>query len=286
MKLLLRLALFLGALLAQSLAHGLALPGGITVEPPSSLDLTYQVVSDYDPVEKVLAGWAGDKLQYFVSVEKLPPGWTDHAKYFQGLVRDFRAAGRSVETAGSGSYATASTLSGRYLLIRSRPSSQAAPTSQTVHFITDGKVTFVAIATLTEKDAEARMVEETQLLFRSASLSGPGAGEPSSVKAETPYVGTWKWLGTAPDGRSAASTITLKADLSFSLDLVISAAVAFRGVGVWSVSQQKVYWRYLRSEPPLPADRLEDEDDVVAFDRARLVLRSRSTGREREFLRQ
>ena len=114
MKLLRSAVLVLSAFLSQAQAQNLILPGGLAVDPDSSLDLTYQVIADYDPVQKVIAGWTGDKLKYFVSVEKLPSGWTDHNKYFQGLLRDLRAAGRSVETVRSGSYTASTSLSGQY----------------------------------------------------------------------------------------------------------------------------------------------------------------------------
>jgi hypothetical protein len=286
MKLLRRAAFILIALISQTPAHGLVLPSGIAVDPDPSLDLTYQVVPDYDPVEKVIAGWMGDKLLYFVYVERLPAGWLDHDKYFQGLIRDLRAAGRSVETTKSGKYKAVSSLTGEYLQIQSKPSPQAAPSSQVVHFITDRKLAFVAFATLLDKGSADRMLEETKLLFQSASLQTIAPTNIGSVRSESPYVGTWKWSGAAPSGIPAIATMTLKDDLSFSSELTIGGRIVFRGVGVWSISGQRLLWTYLRSEPPLPADKREDEDETVTFDRGRLVLRSKLSGKEREFLHQ
>jgi hypothetical protein len=228
----------------------------------------------------------GDKLQYFVSVEKLPAGWLDPERYFQGLIRDLRAAGRSVETVRSGKYNAASSFAGHYLEILSKSSSKAAPTAQVVHFISDGKVAFVGFASLTDRAAADRMLEETKLLFRSASLAAGTTPQLASYKAETPYVGTWTWNGPAPDGSPAVSTMTLKDDLSFTGSLTIAGKLVFSGSGVWSISGRRVLWTYLSSEPPLPLDKREDEDEIVTLDRDRLILRSKLSGKERGFVRQ
>lgn len=290
MKLLRRAAFILMALMSQAQAQGLVLPGGLAVDPARSLDLTYQVIPDYDPNEKVIAGWAGDKLQYFVTVEKLPAGWLDADKYFQAFLRDMRAADRSVDTGRSGKYKAASSLSGQYLEVLSRSSPQAAPTTQAVHFITDGKLAFLGIASLTKNGTADRMLEETRLLFQSSSLPGaapaPTAPVAPVVKAESPYVGSWKWSGTAPNGRPAVSRMSLRNDLSFSTDLTVDGKVVFRATGVWSVSGKRVLWVYLRSEPALPQDKRQDEDEIVSLDKGRLVLRSRLSGKDREFLQQ
>ena len=283
MKLLRRAAFIFIALISQAQAHGLVLQSGIAVDPDPSLDLTYQVLPDHDPVEKVIAGWMGDKLQYFVLVERLPAGLLDHHKYFQGLISDLRAASLSVETTRSGKYKAVSSLMGQYLQIQLKSSSQAAPSIQVVHFITDRKVAFVAIATLIDKSSADRMLEETKLLFQSASLPTTAPTNTGWVRSESPYVGTWKWSGAAPSGSPAIATMTLKDDLSFSSELTIGGRTVFRGVGVWSISGQRLLWTYLRSEPPLPADKREDEDEIVVFDRDRLVLRSKLSGKEREF---
>ena len=130
------------------------------------------------------------------------------------------------------------------------------------------------------------MLEETTLLFQSASLSTGVGNKTPSAKAETPYVGAWKWIGTAPNGRPAVSIMTLKDDLSFSTSLTIEDKLVFTAVGVWSVSGQRIYWKYLRSDPQLPAEKREDEDDIIALDTGRLVLRSKLSGKERVFLLQ
>lgn len=274
------------ALMAPAQAQSLVFPSGLAVDPDVSLDLTYQVIPDYDPLEKVVAGWIEGRLQYFVTVQRLPPEWSDHNKYFQGFVRDLRAAGRLVETGESGSYRTTSPLTGHYLQIHSKPAPRASTVKQLVHFIGDGKTAFLAIATLVEKGDEGRMLQETKRLFQSVSLpEGIAIGDAGS-KAESPYVGTWVWNGPSPNGVSVFYTMTLNSDLSFSVEMKMGGKVVFVGAGVWQLSGKALTWRYLRSQPQLPEDKREDDDEIVSHDRGRLVLRSRSSGMERTFLLQ
>lgn len=48
-----------------SLAAPILLPSGLTLDPPDEIDLTYQTIPSFDESEKVIAGWNGEKLQYF-----------------------------------------------------------------------------------------------------------------------------------------------------------------------------------------------------------------------------
>lgn len=283
---LLQIVLFIFfAFLSPAQAQSLVLPGGIAVDPAPPLDLTYQVVPGYDPIEKVLAGWEGDTLLYYVTTQKLPAGWLNPDKYFQALVRDLRAAGRKVEAVKSEKYSGASTLSGQFLHFRLQSASQATGVSQAAHFLTDGKVAFLAFATLVDKSAEERMLEETTLLFKSAFVSTEPA-PPAQAKAESPYVGSWQWSGAAPNGTPVAAAMILKEDLTFSTQVKSQGAVVFNAAGAWSVLGRGLFWTYMDSQPPLPADKKEDEDEIVSLDGDRLLLRSKLSGQEREFLRQ
>lgn len=286
MKQLLHAAIIFHILVSSALAQSISHISGINIEPNASLDLTYQIVPDYDPVEKVIAGWKGDKLQYFISVDKLPAGWLDPEKYFQGLAQDLRSTGRSVETAKSGNYKAMGSLTGQYLEFLSKSSPLAEPTSQVAHFLTDGKVSFIAFATLNDKTAKNLMLEESKLLFQSSSLSTEKTAQTTLTKAESPYFGTWKWSGTTGNGVSTVSTILMKDDLSFTADVIIENKVVFNATGIWSVSGKRLLWTYIHSEPILPADKREDEDNIVSLDGSRLVLRSKLSGKEREYFKQ
>lgn len=285
MKLLRIVAIFLMTLFARAEANPLVLSSGIAVKPAASLDLTYQVIPDYDPNEKVIARWDGDKLAYFLTVEKLPPGWLNPEQYFTGFMRDMRDSGRKIEQLSTGKYKGVASISGQFIEFRSKAASEDSGSTQVVHFLTDGKVSFVAVATATGKLAEKQMANETALLFKSAYLPSRDAIPPASVKTEQLYVGTWDYNGLGPNGQAASMQLVLKEDLTFSAQVQSQGATIFSAVGVWSVAGQKLQWTYMRSEPPLPAHKKDDEDEIISLANDRLRIRSKISGLERELIR-
>lgn len=264
------------ALVAHTQAQTFVLPSGLAFDPAAPLDLTYQVVPQHDEHEKVIAGWQGEKLQYVVVVEKLPPGWLDGQRYLQLLAQSLGSQGRIVQTGRSGPYQTKSGLSGRYLEVMSRASAKQEPTVQIAHHVTDGKLAYFAIATALGSAPADLVLRETRQLFETASLGGA---------APLPYAGTWVWAGTAPDGRPASATLTVGQDKTFTSEVAVGGKVAQRASGFWSVSGKVLTWSYQQSDPPLPASLREDEDEILAIDDKRWVLRSKLSGKEREFLR-
>jgi len=285
MKLILRVVFFFFAFCSRAHAESLVLPAGIVLEPDPSLDISYQILQNFDEKEKVIAGWDGEKLQYSISTIKLPPGWPDYKKYFQGLTRDLSGSVSSLKAGRSGGYKTASSLSGHYLEVQFKFSAKAEFSTQIYHFITDGKKSVVAIATLVDKGAQDRMLEDSKLLFQSAFWY-TGAPLPDVEKSETPYVGTWKWSGAAPNGAPAVSLVTLKDDLTFTSNLTVAGKLVFSSVGYWAVSGKQLLWTYSRSQPELPEDKRKDEDDIVSLNNGHLILHSKLSGENREFIKQ
>ena len=81
-----RILLIIGVLLS---GHTLAqdtwtLAKGLTVVPPADLDLTFQVIEDYDPNQKLLVGWQGEDLLYAFAIDKQPGGLPTKT-YFSGV---------------------------------------------------------------------------------------------------------------------------------------------------------------------------------------------------------
>lgn len=272
------------ALSAQAQASTLAHPAGLAFEPDASLDLTYQVVPAFDENEKFIVGWAGTQLQYVIAVEKLPPEWVDADAYINGLLRDFLTSGRTVETHASGKYKTRSDMRVNYVEIHSKSQNQTEPTRQIAYFITNGKLSFLAVATLVNKAQAKRALEETKLLFTSAAVSTATQPLPRQF-SETPYVGTWQWTGALPDGSASTAIVRLEENLNFRTEVTRAGALIFAANGVWSVSEKRLHWTYINSQPPLPDDKKEDEDEIIALTSDRLVLRSIQSGKETEFRR-
>ncbi len=282
-----KIALTLALLMAQQIqAQSLVLLGGLGMTPDASLDLTYQVVKELDEKEKVVAAWSGDKLLYTVSSERLPAGWTDPDAYFKGLMRDLRSTGRTVTTGRSGTYTTGSPLTGHYLEYRLKDAAQPEEATMVAHFLTDGSTAFLSIATLIDAGAADQMLNDTQRLFKTASVVTGAAVPPAEPRAEAPYVGTWTMTSAAADDKTTTAVIALREDGSFSVDARMRGKPVFRGVGAWWVAGNRLVWNYTGSTPELPVAQRKEEDDIVRLEGNRLRLRAVPSGQERELVRE
>jgi hypothetical protein len=161
-------------------AQALVLPEGLAVDPPESVDLTQQVITTTGDEKQVLAAWDGDTLRYFIRVEKQASGPLDAPAYYSKLVSDLRGSGLNVETDRRGDYPIGGGLLGSYLVVDTRPSADARFDRTVVHFITNGKVAFVAVARLTAALSVDQLIEETVALFKTARIAEP----PSAVKPQ------------------------------------------------------------------------------------------------------
>lgn len=276
------LAVALFWLAAVTGAQALTLPAGLQLEPPEALDLTYQTIPSYDEKEKVVAGWAGDRLQYFVAVSRLPAGYTDAQAYHAGMARDLRADWGSLETGRSQTYQATNGLTGSAVTYTKRSTDPDHPsTTVLVHFLTDGRVSFLATVSAMPSADPRRVFEDALSLMRTAALSkGANAGD-KPVRSEDEFVGTWTIEDKLPDGRKMVARIELKADLSFATLVRAGEQTVLAATGVWRRSAQRLHWTYLYSNPVLPADRREDIDSVVAADTNIIILRSSASGKER-----
>lgn len=161
--------------------QAVVLPEGLAVDPPESVDLTQQVITTTGDEKQVLAAWDGDTLRYFIRVEWLPSGPLDAPTYYSNLVSDLGASGLSVQPGRRGDYPIGGGLQGSYLVVDTRPKADARFDQTVVHFITNGKVAFVAVARLTAALNADQLIEETVALFKTARIAEP----PSAVKPQS-----------------------------------------------------------------------------------------------------
>jgi hypothetical protein len=270
------------SVLAQ--AQGLVLPEGLRFSSPTHLDLTYQVIPSYDDKQKVIASWAGERLQFFVAISRLPPGYTDAQAYHAGLARDLRAAWETFATGRQASYRAGDGLSGTVVEYIEKSTDPDRPsTSLFAHFLTDGQVSFLATATVVPPAQPGRVFDDTMSLMRTAGMASARVAPPQ--RSEDAFVGTWIIEERLPDGRMSSARIELKADLSFSTRVHLGEQVVLDATGVWRRSGHLLHWVYLSSVPPLPANRREDTDSVVASDRNIIIVRSSLSGKERTMRR-
>lgn len=264
-------------------AAALTLPEGLQLDPPGALDLTYQVIPSYDEQDKVIARWSGDRLQYFIAVSRLPPGWTDAQTYHAGMARDLRAAWDALQTGRSERYRTAGGLSGSVVeYIRPSTDPDRAATTLLAHFLTDGKVSYLATVSVVPPAAVARVFDEALSLMRTATL---GAEESPRVRSEDAFVGSWTMEERLPDGKTMTARIELKPDLTFATRARVGEQVILEASGTWARSGRELHWTYLYSKPELPARAREDRDTVVAADTQIVILRSARSNKERTMRR-
>lgn len=166
--------------------RALVLPEGLAVDPPESVDLTQQAITTTGDEKQVLAAWDGDTLRYFIRVERLSSGPLDAPTYYAKLVSDLRASGLNVETARRGDYPIGGGLLGSYLVVDSRPRADLNFDRTVVHFITNGKVAFVAVARLTAALSADQLIEETEALFKTARIAEPELPIAKPPSAATP----------------------------------------------------------------------------------------------------
>lgn len=261
----------------------LLVPAGLRFQVPRHLDLTYQIVPSYDETEKVIAAWSGERLQFFVAISALPAGHTDAQGYHAGMARDLRSAWGDLRTGRSAAYRANDGLNGSVVdYVKPSTDPDRPSTSLLVHFLTNGRVSFLATVGIVQPASVGLVFDDSVSLMRTAALS-VDAEQP--VRSEDAFVGAWTSEERLPDGRVASMRVELKADLSFAARVRLGEQLIFNATGVWSRSANLLHWTYLDSSPPLPAHRREDVDTVVAADRNLIILRSRLSGKERSLRR-
>jgi len=264
--------------------YALDLPAGISLDPPENLDLSYQIVPSYDEEQEVIARWNGEKLQYYVSVEKLPPGYLDAKSYLTGLARDIGKAWSGINLGKQSTYTTASGLAVSVVEF-SKPAKGDAPvTTLVVHFITDGKSSFVAVASPIAPTSSTVVFNETVQLFQAASITDPRLVPARKAKSEDELVGIWSGEESLADGSKISTIFELKSDGSFATTVTLAGKDIFAATGVWSKEASKIHWTYINASPELPADKREDEDHIISITPTSITLKS-TTNKEHVFNR-
>jgi len=271
---------------ASGVAKPLDLEVGLTVEPPAQIDLTYQIIKANDPNKKVIAGWDGDKLEYIVSVSKLPPGWLDAKQYLSGMVKDLRGLSvpQKFELRRQGSYDGDGGLRGSFVESVFTIRGTDLPQQKIVHFLTDSKTSYFAIATLMDSAAADKMLNQSVAILKTATISIEMAAP--AARDNNKLIGKWLTKESGPGGQEAESRVELKSDLTFAWTVSIGGKTIMGATGVWSMKDTVLTWNYLNSSPPLPEDAKIDSDEIVSLDGKTLVLRSKRSGQIHRYDRQ
>lgn len=261
-------------------SNSLIVENGLLITPPKTLDLTYQTIPSYDETQKLLVGWEGENLQYFISFSKLPPGWLEADVWFAGLKRDLKAASNSNEITiiKEGNFKSIGKLNGSYIEYQYTLKGEETPIHQVANFLSDNSSSYIAFATLSSNNASKNMLSDTISVLKTADISSSSFS--TQVRNEDKYVGNWSGSTKLPDGRIIITNFELKNDLSFSGKISIGTKLLMENSGVWSVGGNTFTWDYLYSNPPLPAGSETDFDTIKSFDGDNMLLVSKKTGRE------
>jgi len=246
---------------------------GLAIELLETLDLTYQIVPDYDDTESVVAGWDGDEFQYFVAFSKLPPGWLDAEVWIAGFTRDINAASErnSLEVLGRGSFKSSGGYDLSYIEITFIPKGELEPQYQLVHYITDHKSSYLAFATPTSESDEAKLRSEVISILKT-SHSPASNITPLVRKNEDRYLGLW--IGDYEDSqnRNVEVIFELKNDLTFARKEVIAGEKEAVYTGVWSISKNTLSWTYLYGKPTSQESKSSEINTITSFNGDTLVL--------------
>lgn len=112
----------------------------------------------------------------------------------------------------------------------------------------------------------------------------PAYAQSQSIPAPS-LVGLWSASEQIPNGPMMSTSVTLTADMQFKGEATIQGKVFWTYSGTWQVAGRQLTWHYEISSKPLPESAKTDIDDIKSVDATRLVLISRTRGKEHEFKR-
>lgn len=179
-------AVSLGLLLNEkAFAERLNLGEGLTIDEPATEAISYRSIPSFNASKKMLQRHNDEKLQYFVSIDRLSRGSNNAAVYFERLLRDINDASieNSLKILDQGEYWTLANVRANYVDYVFTPAGSNRPQHQIVHFLTNTYRNYVAIAVLVDAAAEQQMHDETIALFNTASISTTNTPMPAAPSA-------------------------------------------------------------------------------------------------------
>ena len=249
---------------------------GLAIELLESLDITYQIVPDYDDTDNVIAGWNGDEFQYFIAFSKLPPGWLDADVWIAGFTRDINAASErnTFRILDRGSNKSKGGYDLTYIKISFTPKGEQEPQIQLIHFITDQKSSYLAFATPVSVDGESKLGTEVMSILQT-SRSPASNVTPLIRKNEDRFFGVW--VGGYEDKLKGHVEVIfeLKPDLTFTRKEVVEGEKDSVYSGVWSISNNVLNWTYLYGKPTSQESKSSEEDEISSFTGDAMVLISK-----------
>lgn len=280
------IAIWLGLPPLLATAEPIIFPTGLRIDPPADVDVTYQVVPSYDDKENVIAVWNGEKLQFFITQEKLPPGHEEAKSYLSLLVADLRKAWGGIELGRQVAIPSANGVTLTTVELSKPAKAGSLPSTLFMTHVVARDSAYmlqaVVVPTAMPDEVYAKLVKLLRAVSFDTIASAP---EAASLTEESPLVGTWESEAVTPQGLPSRVFVDLKPDRSFETKVTVSGKEIFSGSGAWSLNGTELNWVYIHTRPELPAARREDADKLVAIEGDSFVVRSLQSGEQRVFKR-
>ena len=140
--------------------------------------------------------------------------------------------------------------------------------------------------------AHVERVRPTKALMRSfllailALLASPQLAH-SQTASPSPIalVGVWAKSDQLPNGATMSARVVMSQNMKFSGTVSVNGNVVWEYSGSWSLAGNVLTWNYEVSSRPLPESAKVDTDEVVSAAPDKLVLLSKQSGKQHEFLR-
>lgn len=146
--------------------------------------------------------------------------------------------------------------------------------------MTNGKEAYGAIVNEYQKNPDTdAILKEVVSIFRMAKIADPAAVPHADQRQEDAYIGTWTSESKLPDGQPMTAKMNMDQYLNFRTEVSVKGKLIFVGTGNWYVSDKKIFWTYMYSDPHLSDDDKRDEDEVISLDENVLVLKNKKTGK-------
>jgi hypothetical protein len=273
----------------SSMAGTIVVPAGLEFDFseefdfPENLDITYQVIPAVDKSLKYMAIWNGEALQYTIAVHKLPKDYLDPKVYMQGFYRDLKTAYKDAKPGGSGGFNAKGKLKATAVELLYSPTPDNSKATIGVH-LTDGQEAYGAVVTEYQKNPDTdAILKQVVSIFRLANVADPENLPQPDKREEDGYIGSWMSESKLPDGQAVMAKMNMDQYLNFKAEVSVKGKVVFIGTGTWYVSDKKIFWNYMYSDPQLSDVDKTDEDEVISFEKNELILKNKTSGKTNTF---
>jgi hypothetical protein len=275
----------------SSMAGTIVVPAGLEFDFseefdfPENVDITYQVIPAVDKSLKYMAIWNADALQYTIALDKLPKEYLDPKVYMQGFYRDIKTVYKDAKPGGSGGFNAKGKLKATAVELLYSPTPDNSKAMIGVH-LTDGQEAYGAVVTEYQKNPDTdAILKQVVSIFRLANVADPENVPHADKREEDGYIGSWMSESKLPDGQPVIAKMNMDQYLNFKAEVSVKGKVVFIGTGAWYVSDKKVFWNYIYSDPQLADGDKTDEDEVISFEKNELILKNKKSGKTNTFKR-